>query len=681
MGQTTSRFRLIVVEHFQTDFGIYFQLSDSDGETGTSAPKPQKRRSFLQQPKSYVSRLPAPGAYYSKPVNTKAADVPQPKIQDSSPPKTEPIPIPQQSPVSQSTFSEQKSQEFFIGDRVTIGGVKTGTLLYFGSIHIAPGQWCGIALDEPEGIHDGLVNDVRYFTCRKGHGIFAPVERVALLDTKLVLAAVKAKPIVSTIPSKIKVCHTSPIHEDVRFSERSSELLDDQDEDDMLDLDDNGILRDDDVSEISVTKVKSKTRRKLPKIPPQIETQESSPNLFSDESEEMSEAHRTFTVEEKYEHLEHQHSAGGSSGGEDSWSLSKDYLSMCDGKAQYLNITFDGESESKTSTQEPSEEESPSPEFIFDQEMIEDGEFATEPIELNEINQMSRDSSLGLISSFTLDKNDLINSLFGEEEDELVTSQGTLEAGSEDKVSSPERTPERQGDYDTSVDLDDGDAEIVSSAPFVDEKIYLTGTFAGNLTQTLDNEFDSSQHDIGFKQNLSCTFSLDERMEPNLNSTFTVEEKAEVKGSLSATTIKGKELMVDSGISMRGSMSESVNVMKGSMGDSGMLVKGALIEPGVRRCMLDSGISVQPNAVMESAHIVQSGEIPDKTKIGESVHKVTFGLHGESIQDSVKLDVHMVHSELDDQQLIQDLSDGHQRKERPISFLSTASADTGENYF
>lgn len=65
-----------------------------------------------------------------------------------------------------------------MGDRVLISGVKSGILLYYGKTHIAPGIWCGIALDDPDGKHDGKVEGVRYFNCFPGHGIFAPLERV-----------------------------------------------------------------------------------------------------------------------------------------------------------------------------------------------------------------------------------------------------------------------------------------------------------------------------------------------------------------------------------------------------------------------------------------------------------------------------------------------------------------------
>lgn len=701
-------------------FFFYFQFSTTDEQSGAPDQRSEKRRSFLQQPKSYVSKLPAPGSFSSSGI-PKSPEIPQSRIPEPATPKTLPIPIPQISPTGQNSLAEQiEPQEFFIGDRVSIGGVKTGTLLYFGPTHIASGLWCGIALDEPEGIHDGFVNDVRYFTCRKGHGIFAPVDKVSHLDTKIVQSIIKASPKVSQIPGKIKVCQTNPISEEILNIERSDDLIDeDQDEEDVLGLDENGIIHDGNVDKSVITP--SKGRRKLPKLPrgsshaisklQYLRKDVSSRKVVNeniidiaaeklqklteyDNSEEMSEANKTFTIDEKYETLEHQHSAGGSSGGEDSWSLSKDYLTMCDGKAQYLNITFDGESESKTSTQEASEEESPSPEFIFDQEMIEDGEFATEPIEIemSQPMEMSRDSSLGLISSFALDKNDLLCELFGDdEEDELVTSQETLEPMSEEKISSPEKTPERQTDYDTSVDLEDGEADIVTSTPYVSEKAsvkknlnetvtlddddtdepsQILDEVCANLTYTQENENNSSQKTVDIGKRLSDTFTLEEKKDVSI----------EVCAAAAKGGPQGHEPMVDSGISMKGSMSDSGNYLKTSMADSGVSMKGSLVDPSIRRSMLDSGISVQQSAIAiaESAHSVHKVEISEKVKGDESVHRVSFEQQETCVTMDGKVNVHMIHSEMDDNKLVKDLTDGHQRKERPISFLSTTSADTGK---
>jgi len=69
---------------------------------------------------------------------------------------------------------------FTIGCSVLVGGVKPGRLRYIGGVHFVAGQWCGVELDDADGLHDGVVDGVRYFMCRDGHGIFAPRHRVSL---------------------------------------------------------------------------------------------------------------------------------------------------------------------------------------------------------------------------------------------------------------------------------------------------------------------------------------------------------------------------------------------------------------------------------------------------------------------------------------------------------------------
>jgi len=76
--------------------------------------------------------------------------------------------------------STEADPAFTLGASVLVGGVKPGRLRYIGGVHFVAGQWCGIELDDADGLHDGVVDGVRYFTCRDGHGIFAPRQRVTL---------------------------------------------------------------------------------------------------------------------------------------------------------------------------------------------------------------------------------------------------------------------------------------------------------------------------------------------------------------------------------------------------------------------------------------------------------------------------------------------------------------------
>ena len=614
-------------------------------------------------------------------------------------PKTQPIAIPKPSPSQTSTpeTSQTDTYEFFIGDRIRIGGIKTGTLLYFGTIHVASGLWCGIALDEADGTHDGLVSDVRYFTCRKKHGIFAPVDKVSHIDVKkpqvsqVGVQVVEPPPKVSQFRSKTKVCTSERLRE-YTYQGRSSEFLEKEEEDAIPGLDEDGIIRDDDddIDFELLERERYRPKRKLPKVPKSThgvsrlhylrrdidgervgdglvdEAAEKLKMIAEDvynENDELDDVIKPFHMqEEKFESPEPQHSAGGSSGaGSDSWSLSsKDVLEMCNGSKEYFNITFDGESESKPSTQEPSEE-SPSPEFIFDQEMIEDGEFSSQPI------NMSRDSSLGLLTSLTLEKGDLLYDLMDKDEEDLdrMASQETLEAMSVENM----HTPEKMDGMERSVNFED----VSSSTPYgVPEN---RSVHVENLNSTFTKAVESSH--VGDKC-LNSTFTLDKSSHEDsasriLNSTFTMSEKGDNVHNITQDIVKpgipGKGSMFDSGISMKGSMSESGMITKSAMGDSSFLPKNSLTDSSMRHSMADSGIC--RNSMIDSGfsartvnvYNVQSG---DNDYRGETVSK---GLKPRDVLDGTGLD---------DQKLMSDLRHGHEKRERPVSFLSTTSADTGK---
>ncbi len=58
-------------------------------------------------------------------------------------------------------FISSKSS-LIVGNRVLVNGLKNGILRYIGSVKFAEGLFCGVELDEPDGKHDGQVNDIRY---------------------------------------------------------------------------------------------------------------------------------------------------------------------------------------------------------------------------------------------------------------------------------------------------------------------------------------------------------------------------------------------------------------------------------------------------------------------------------------------------------------------------------------
>ncbi|XP_076183086.1 cytoplasmic linker protein 190 isoform X2 [Ptiloglossa arizonensis] len=84
---------------------------------------------------------------------------------------------------SMTSLSSTVSQrDLKIGERVIVSssqGSKTGVLRYLGITEFAPGEWCGVELDEPIGKNDGSVGDKRYFECRPKYGLFAPAHKVS----------------------------------------------------------------------------------------------------------------------------------------------------------------------------------------------------------------------------------------------------------------------------------------------------------------------------------------------------------------------------------------------------------------------------------------------------------------------------------------------------------------------
>lgn len=72
------------------------------------------------------------------------------------------------------------TEQFIIGQRVWVGGVRPGQIAYIGETHFAPGEWAGVVLDEPNGKNDGCVSGKRYFQCEPKRGIFSRLTRLTL---------------------------------------------------------------------------------------------------------------------------------------------------------------------------------------------------------------------------------------------------------------------------------------------------------------------------------------------------------------------------------------------------------------------------------------------------------------------------------------------------------------------
>ncbi|XP_037810458.1 restin homolog isoform X3 [Lucilia sericata] len=72
------------------------------------------------------------------------------------------------------------TEQFIIGQRVWVGGIRPGQIAYIGETHFAPGEWAGVVLDEPSGKNDGCVAGKRYFQCEPKKGIFSRLTRLTL---------------------------------------------------------------------------------------------------------------------------------------------------------------------------------------------------------------------------------------------------------------------------------------------------------------------------------------------------------------------------------------------------------------------------------------------------------------------------------------------------------------------
>ncbi|KAK9723131.1 CAP-Gly domain [Popillia japonica] len=74
----------------------------------------------------------------------------------------------------------------------------SGVVAYIGGTEFAAGTWVGVELDAPKGKNDGLVQGVRYFTCRPKHGMFVRADKLILDRRGRAMRAYKAEALMNT---------------------------------------------------------------------------------------------------------------------------------------------------------------------------------------------------------------------------------------------------------------------------------------------------------------------------------------------------------------------------------------------------------------------------------------------------------------------------------------------------
>lgn len=103
------------------------------------------------------------------------------------------------------------TEQFIIGQRVWVGGIRSGQIAFIGETHFAPGDWAGIVLDEPNGKNDGCVAGKRYFQCEPKRGIFSRLTRLTL--TPLAGAHTPTSPLSKHSPDRSRtVSPTASVH-------------------------------------------------------------------------------------------------------------------------------------------------------------------------------------------------------------------------------------------------------------------------------------------------------------------------------------------------------------------------------------------------------------------------------------------------------------------------------------
>lgn len=633
---------------------------------------------------------------------------------------------------------------------MSIGGIKEGTLQYFGKTHIAPGFWCGIELDDPEGKHDGSVEGVRYFECSFGHGIFAPAERVSKIEQIEDVIQQQVQPIQQLPQPKFKQKRQLPLPKFQSNRQESTEsllrskIIEEQEAASQYytesnkyskpsksyfqeGLYDRKSLNIDDLlqqqygdscekrlsSTFTISDGKGSDFEEIAQIPQKRASRRGQrQNLSAVSTDGVLEVdgnalNNTYTLpNEKIEQLNYSHTESVSCGEECIDPELKECLNS-DGR-QYFNLTFDTERNNSPNLSNSRSSDK------FTEQGFQDELDAT-PVPKCDVMSESMTSSLGVL--------DLEDVLYRSElSDDFILDSSNL-TDLEKIVQSCEKSKRVASLNDTFEHKN-----VISSTPLVSEKSHI----ALDRTQTLSKsrmqtdipeevgDFSDEQVLEDLRQNLNSTFqassgkgvdlpivgedTLDWRHEAsdseeqqsddslensfssvnknlyrgynvksNLNTTYGVEsnnsrvdsltEKLDNLGLNKDESIQSlKEIgltreqvqkldkpMTDSGISVKG-LTDSTNSLQSS-------TEGIIFRQ--RKPMTDSGISLQSDGMADSQEIRWSQNLDSLQELTE-----TAGFDGKGM--------------LDPSQLAKDLQAGHDKRGRPLSLISTTSADTGK---
>lgn len=86
-------------------------------------------------------------------------------------------------PIKPAIVADSKSkQTVSVGEVVMADlgkqGYKMGVVKFVGETRFQPGEWIGVALDRPNGKHNGSVQGVSYFKCKQKHGVFVKIDKI-----------------------------------------------------------------------------------------------------------------------------------------------------------------------------------------------------------------------------------------------------------------------------------------------------------------------------------------------------------------------------------------------------------------------------------------------------------------------------------------------------------------------